>query len=356
MTEVLVRLQKIRKEYGRNIAVNDVDLSIDRGEFVVLLGPSGSGKTTILSMMGGFTQPTAGKIFIEGSDTTHVPPARRRTVTVFQDYALFPHMTVRANVLFGLQMQKVPHAERQKQADNALRKVGLEGLGKRGVHELSGGQRQRVALARAIAVKPAVLLLDEPLGALDLKTRNQMQDELVHLQKSLGTTFIHVTHDQDEAMSIADKIVLINQGRIEDQGPAERVYLRPATLFAATFMGDTNILEANVVSCGSGTFAVATPIGTMKLSGQATVGRRLHVSLRPEQVRLGPAEGEGMVSLGEARVSEVAFRGSHKRCDLMAGPDRDFRMLMRVAQTESIRKGDAVCIHTSSAEPAVLVD
>src|SRR5690606_23935988 len=202
----------------------------------------GSGKTTILSMLGGFTAPSEGRVVIAGEDVTDLPPAKRPTATVFQDYALFPHMSVRSNVAFGLAMRRVAKAERSRRAEEMLRLVGLAGFGGRGIHQLSGGQRQRVALARAMAVAPKVLLLDEPLGALDLSLRRQMQEELVRLQKRLGTTFVHVTHDQEEAMSIADTVVVMNQGRIEDMGPPSRVYLRPASLFAATFMGESNVI------------------------------------------------------------------------------------------------------------------
>ena len=223
MTNTLVELKSIRKTFGNVVAVDSVNLSISRGEFVVLLGPSGSGKTTILSMLGGFMTPSAGQILIEGVDVTQVPPALRPTVTVFQDYALFPHMSVASNVGFGLAMRKVPKDERIRRAAESLRLVGLEGFGDRSIDQLSGGQRQRVALARAIAVEPSVLLLDEPLGALDLNLRRQMQEELVRIQKQLGTTFVHVTHDQDEAMSIADTIVVLNQGKIEDNGSPDRI-------------------------------------------------------------------------------------------------------------------------------------
>ncbi|MEX0697453.1 MAG: ABC transporter ATP-binding protein, partial [Dongiaceae bacterium] len=252
MAEALVELIGLGKRYDGAVAVEGVDLSIAPGEYVVLLGPSGSGKTTILSMLGGFVPPSAGRVRIGGVDVTALPPARRPTATVFQDYALFPHMSVGANVGFGLRMRKVAKAERRRRAEDVLRLVGLEGFGARAVHNLSGGQRQRVALARAIAVAPAVLLLDEPLGALDLTLRRQMQGELVRIQKRLGTSFVHVTHDQEEAMSIADTIVLLNRGRIEDSGPPDRIYLRPASVFAATFMGDSNILAGRVVAAAAG--------------------------------------------------------------------------------------------------------
>ena len=266
MTTPVVELRGVAKEYGPVVAVEDVSLSVQEGEFVVLLGPSGSGKTTLLSMLGGFTQPTRGEILIEGKDVTATLPAQRPTVTVFQDYALFPHMTVRDNVAFGLAMRRVPKRQRSELADAALSQVGLAGFGDRRIHQISGGQRQRVALARAIVIEPAVLLLDEPLGALDVKIRRQMQNELHSLQRQLNATFIHVTHDQEEAMSLADTIVLLNHGRIEDAGDPERIYREPASLWSRQpFMGDTNIHERYRVQgpADRSGVAVETAIGTL---------------------------------------------------------------------------------------------
>jgi len=312
VAEPLVRLSGVVKRYGETVAVERIDLDIGAGEFVVLLGPSGSGKTTVLSMIGGFTAPSEGRIFIGGEDVTDLPPARRPKATVFQDYALFPHMSVRNNVGFGLAMRKVAKAERDARADAMLKLVGLDGFGDRGIHQLSGGQRQRVALARAIAVEPKVLLLDEPLGALDLALRRQMQEELVHIQKRLGTTFVHVTHDQEEAMSIADRIVVMRAGRIEDVGAPARVYLQPATLFTATFMGESNILPGEVVEATSSVAWVKTAIATLAVPAQAAIGTRVNLSIRPEQLVIGRA-AEGTEDLGTGRVSETSFQGTHLR-------------------------------------------
>ena len=195
MSQPLVRLHDVHMVYGNLVALDNVNLAIDQGQFVVLLGPSGSGKTTLLSILGGFTTPTSGRVMIDGQDVTSTPPARRPTVTVFQDYALFPHMSVRDNIGFGLAMRKVSRSAHYRRVEEVLATVSLEGLGDRKIHQLSGGQHQRVALARAIVVEPAVLLLDEPLGALDLKIRQQMQEELVQIQRRIATTFVHVTHD-----------------------------------------------------------------------------------------------------------------------------------------------------------------
>jgi spermidine/putrescine transport system ATP-binding protein len=218
MPQPIVDCQGIKKTYGSLVALDTLNMQIEAGQFVVLLGPSGSGKTTLLSILGGFTKPSEGKLFINGNDVTDLRPAQRPTVTVFQDYALFPHMCVRENIAFGLTMRKIPKSMRDQAVSEVLATVGLGGLGNRYVHELSGGQRQRVALARAIVVEPSLLLLDEPLGALDLKIRQQMQDELVELQRRIKTTFVHVTHDQEEAMNIADVVIVINEGKVEDIG------------------------------------------------------------------------------------------------------------------------------------------
>ena len=323
MSDYAVEVQDVSKSYGPVAALNRLSLAMERGKFVVLLGPSGSGKTTLLSILGGFTEPTTGRILIGGHDVTNLPPARRPTVTVFQDYALFPHMTVRENVAFGLEMRKVPRQERTKLADRALGVVGLESFGSRRIHQLSGGQRQRVALARAIVIEPEVLLLDEPLGALDVKIRRQMQDELLQLQRQLGASFIHVTHDQEEAMSIADVVVLMSNGKIEDVGPPERIYRRPASVFAATFMGDTNLLEGVVKRTDAGASQIETTIGLINAVGDHARGDRVHISIRPENLHLGMADNSNAITLGPARLREAVFQGTHWRCraELVNAPD-----------------------------------
>jgi spermidine/putrescine transport system ATP-binding protein len=329
MTDIAVELRGVSKTYGALVALEPFSLSLKAGEFAVLLGPSGSGKTTVLSMMGGFVEPSTGTILIGGRDVTRTPPASRPTVTVFQDYALFPHMTVRDNVAFGLAMRRVPKRQRSALAEQALTVVGLEGLGHRRVHQLSGGQRQRVALARAIVIEPEVLLLDEPLGALDVKIRRQMQDELLSLQRKLGGTFVHVTHDQEEAMSIADTIILLNHGRIEDIGSPERIYQRPASVFAASFMGDTNLFEATVAETRGSELSVETPIGPIVAQGEGHPGSRVHVSIRPENVRVGP-QVSGSVPLGRARLREMVFQGTHRRCMAELEGVRSGRLLLRL--------------------------
>jgi spermidine/putrescine transport system ATP-binding protein len=356
MTESLVALRKVRKDYGGLVALNDVDLSIEQGQFVVLLGPSGSGKTTLLSILGGFTKPTSGEVRIAGQDVTLTPPARRPTVTVFQDYALFPHMIVRDNIGFGLAMRKVPRAERARRVEEVLTTVGLEGLGGRRIHQLSGGQRQRVALARAIVVEPAVLLLDEPLGALDLKIRQQMQEELVQLQRRIETTFVHVTHDQEEAMNIADIVVVINRGTIEDMGPPERVYLRPASLFTATFMGDSNILTGRATAANGAQVTIETALGALIVDGRVEAGSTAHLSVRPEQLRIGTPDGEGMIALGEAVITDVVFQGAHRRCHAQSGANREVELLLRLPPEQHLNAGDSVPIQARAADLVLLRD
>ena len=353
MAEPLVELIGLGKRYNGAVAVEGVDLSIAPGEFVVLLGPSGSGKTTILSMLGGFVPPSEGRVRIGGVDVTALPPGRRPTATVFQDYALFPHMSVGGNVGFGLAMRKVAKAERQRRAEDVLRLVGLEGFAARPVHNLSGGQRQRVALARAIAVAPAVLLLDEPLGALDLALRRQMQGELVRIQKRLGTSFVHVTHDQEEAMSIADTVVLLNRGRIEDSGPPDRIYLRPASVFAATFMGESNILAGRVVAAAAGRCRVETPLGVLPAAGAGRVGDDVHLLVRPERLLLGSADGDDTVPLGRAGVVELSFQGTHLRCRVEAN---GVKLLLRLAVDAPVAVGAAVELRVRPADIVLLRD
>ncbi|MDS9467856.1 ABC transporter ATP-binding protein [Paracoccus sp. MBLB3053] len=296
-----VRFEAVHHRFGQFTALEKVDLTIAPGEFIVLLGPSGCGKTTLLSILGGFLTPTSGKVLISGKDMTQVPPRQRPTTTMFQDYALFPHMSLRENVAFGLRMRGVGKADRRSRAQEMLEMVGLGDKAGRRPHELSGGQRQRVALARALAVSPDVLLLDEPLGALDLKLRRQMQDELKAIQRRVGTTFVHVTHDQEEAMAVADRIVVMNHGRIEHCGTPEEVYLQPASLFSAGFMGEMNRIPVTASSSGA-----ETAFGQLALPMPQSRGV---LCLRPENVGLA-----GDLALGPARLVDASFFGSHHRC------------------------------------------
>jgi spermidine/putrescine transport system ATP-binding protein len=334
-------LETVSKVYGAQRAVDAVSLAMAAGSYVVLLGPSGSGKTTLLSMLGGFTMPTTGRVLIGGADVTLLPPARRPTATVFQDYALFPHMSIAENVGFGLSVRGLPRTEIATKVEAALAMVDLAGFGPRAIAAASGGQRQRIALARALVIEPAILLLDEPLGALDLHLRRQMQDELRRLQRREGRTFVHVTHDQEEAMAIADTVVIMNQGRIEDVGPPARVYARPKTRFSAGFMGESTLLA--VSSTGAG-FA-DTPLGRLPTVGDAGA----FVAIRPESVRL--AAGEGTTSLGTMLVAETVFQGSFAR---LRGRIGDVAIQARAEPTLAPAPGTTVGVHLAR-DGAVLV-
>ncbi|WP_325175842.1 ABC transporter ATP-binding protein [Paenibacillus profundus] len=240
---LMIELVNVEKHFAGQPVVHPLSLKIDEGEFLTLLGPSGCGKTTILRMIAGFEQPTTGEIRLDGENVTDLPPNKRNLNLVFQHYALFPHMTVEQNIQFGLKMKKIPQAEQRERIADAIRLTQLTPLAKRFPHQLSGGQQQRVAIARAIANHPKVLLLDEPLGALDLQLRKNLQGELKQLQRNLGITFVYVTHDQEEAMMMSDRIVIMNNGRVEQVGSPKDIYERPETLFAATFVGENNVFH-----------------------------------------------------------------------------------------------------------------
>ena len=286
-----VLFENVSRHFGVVRAVDAVDLAVAEGEFFAMLGPSGSGKTTCLRLMAGFEQPTGGHIEIFGETAEGVPPYRRNVNTVFQDYALFPHLSILDNVAYGLMVKGVAREERRKAAEDALAMVKLPGYGTRRPGQLSGGQRQRVALARALVNKPKVLLLDEPLGALDLKLREQMQEELKTLQKSLGITFVLVTHDQGEALSMANRIAVFNEGRIQQLGTPEDVYTRPKTRFVADFVGSSNILQPEFVT-------------------QLGAGPQL-ASLRPEAIEL-TGKKDGQLSLSGIVLSR-SFLGASNR-------------------------------------------
>jgi spermidine/putrescine transport system ATP-binding protein len=310
----MVEIKGVSKRFGKTTALSEINLTIDEGQFFALVGPSGSGKTTLLHILGGFIEPSAGQVRIAGQDVSYLPPAKRPTTSMFQDYALFPHMSVASNVGFGLLMRKVAKSERLTRVENALEMVGLAGMNTRRVHQLSGGQQQRVALARALVVEPKVLLLDEPLGALDLNLRRQMQQELLHIQKQVGTTFVHVTHDQEEAMSIADIMAVMNNGHLEDVGPPKQVYMKPRTRFTATFMGESNMFEGKVVERTGDQIDVETVFGRLQVSGAAELGASVHLSIRPEQIKAEEGGTQQLVALGKLKVEEVSFFGTHHRC------------------------------------------
>lgn len=307
-----VELRGVSKRFGAVVAVEDISLAVRAGEFLTLLGPSGCGKTTLLRLIAGFEIPDSGSISLDGREVTNDPPHRRNVNQVFQSYALFPHLSVRDNVAFGLRMQRRPAREIAHRVAECIALVALEGCEERHPHQLSGGQRQRVALARALAPQPAVLLLDEPLAALDARLRAAMQLELKRLQRRLGTTFIFVTHDQDEALAMSDRIALINLGRVEQIGAPQEIYQQPATAFAAEFIGHANLLEAEVVGRDEGVVWIRV-VGGLDLRVVASrwpaAATRARISIRPEKIRLFPSPLGGE-NVFEARVEEKTFKGA----------------------------------------------
>jgi len=301
-------LDRLTRRYGDQTAVDGLSLSVEQGEFVSLLGPSGCGKTTTLQMIAGFIDATSGSVMLDGRDLLATPPSRRGLGVVFQSYALFPHMTAAQNVGFGLEMQGMPAAERQRRVGEVLELVGLSALADRHPRRMSGGQQQRVALARALAIRPRVLLLDEPLSNLDAKLREEMQIELRQIQRTVGTTTILVTHDQGEAMALSDRIVVMNAGRVEQVARPNDAYASPASAFVANFLGKTNLFSGSfdidgglgIARIGDGRWAVAGPQGAA-----------LSASVRPERIRFAASGAEAPACSIAGRVAARIFQGSH---------------------------------------------
>ncbi len=307
-TSGAVELHGVVKRFGDVVAVDDLDLTIADGEFFSLLGPSGCGKTTTLRMIAGLELPTAGSVRIHGEEMGLRPPNKRPVNTVFQSYALFPHMTVAANIGFGLEMQKVAKAERQERIDWAIELVEMGGMAGRKPNQLSGGQQQRVALARALVNRPEVLLLDEPLGALDLKLRQQMQTELKSLQREVGITFVYVTHDQEEAVTMSDRIGVMHEGRLLQVDGPEAIYERPTTRFVADFIGRTNFLEATVA--GAGEIVLANG-DRLRLASGIPEGTAVALTVRPERLTVhGRGEAPGDRHVVDGVVDHVVYLGN----------------------------------------------
>jgi putative spermidine/putrescine transport system ATP-binding protein len=339
--EPQIALRGLRKTFGRVVAVDSVDLEIGDGEFFAMLGPSGSGKTTVLRMIAGFERPTSGSVILGGVDETSVPAFRRDVSTVFQDYALFPHMTVGQNVAYGLKVRGVGGADRARRVGEALEMVRLGDLGARKPGELSGGQRQRVALARALVTRPKVLLLDEPLGALDLKLREQMQLELKSIQRDVGITFLFVTHDQDEALTLCDRLAVFNAGRIEQVGAPGEVYEHPASRFVAGFVGSSNVIPAALA--------------------QGIVGKKGTFAIRPEKIRVlaaGAAAATVKASSGEhsvrGTVGEIVYAGPTTRL-VVEGPKglQLSATVLNADDASALRRGDPIALawHENALRP-----
>jgi spermidine/putrescine transport system ATP-binding protein len=309
-----VELRGVIKRYGDVTAVRDATLLVREGEFFSLLGPSGCGKTTTLSLIGGFAEPDAGEILIQGRAMVGTPPHRRPVNTVFQSFALFPHMTVAENIAFGLRMKRTPAPEIRRRVDAMLELTSLHGLGERRPAQLSGGQQQRVALARALVNQPAVLLLDEPLGSLDLKLRRQMQLELSRIQREVGITFVYVTHDQEEAMTMSDRIAVMDGGRVVQVGSPQSIYETPASRFVADFIGSSNVLAGRVVEAGEAESTVELPGGERVRIPRAPglrPGLMAAVVVRPDRMEVTDgAAPEGWNALG-GRVVKVSYLGTH---------------------------------------------
>jgi spermidine/putrescine transport system ATP-binding protein len=338
-----VQLEGVTKRFGDFPAVRDLSLDIAAGEFFTLLGPSGCGKTTTLRMVAGFEQPTEGRILIDGTDVDGVPPFKRPTNTVFQSYALFPHLSVEDNVAFGLRRKRVAKDEVRRRVGEELERVGLRAEAKRKPRQLSGGQQQRVALARALINRPAVLLLDEPLGALDLKLRKGLQIELKGIQREVGITFVYVTHDQEEALTMSDRIAVIHRGEIQQLGPPEEVYERPATEFVAGFIGVSNLLPGEVESVSGDEVNLRLDSGpTVRIPGRgAARGERCHAVVRPEKLQVARVEEpaapgqpsvegvvEAAVYLGTATQMVVLVAGDVRLTVLVPNTDEAARQML----------------------------
>ena len=352
MAASIVSLRNVEKWYGNNHVVKDMNLEIEEGEFLTLLGPSGCGKTTTLRMIAGFEDATEGSIEVQGVRVEEKEPFQRDVNTVFQNHSLFPHMTVYDNVAYGPTIRKMPKDEIRRRVTEMLELVQMANYEKRKPEALSGGQKQRIAIARALINNPRVLLLDEPLGALDLKLRKQMQIELKRLQKKLGITFVYVTHDQEEAMTMSDRIAVMRDGVILQMGAPMEIYERPATRFVADFIGESNVLEGRVTGVKEGMLSVETPAGGVRCWGQGFgVGDALCVAIRPEYLRISrePVDGFSL----PATVKDFIYMGALIKTSLDLKNGQEVK-LSRLEADSSLREGDAVHLWWE-AEKAVAI-
>lgn len=350
--EVIVRLEQVNKAFGENHVVRDLNLEIYKGEFLTLLGSSGCGKTTTLRMIAGFETQTSGKIYVEGKEVRDEEPYEREVNTVFQNYALFPHMTIFENVAFGLNMKKVPKAEIKERVEKMLDMVQLSGFESRKPDQLSGGQKQRVAIARALINEPKVLLLDEPLGALDLKLRKQMQFELKRLQKKLGITFVYVTHDQEEALTMSDRIAIMHQGNLEQLATPREIYDHPRTEFVADFIGESNLFYGMVSKEEKGVLSIDLENG--KIMAQAEDIHKneiVYTSVRPENIQISrePVEGFSMAAV----ISEHVFVGNMIKTILTLSNGNQIKM-NTLAKEEVLPEGTQVYLHWEASDAVVI--
>jgi spermidine/putrescine transport system ATP-binding protein len=356
MDESTIELKSVSKEFGTHLVVREISLKIKRGEFFSLLGPSGCGKTTTLRMIAGLDNPTSGEIFIGGRLANGAPPYARDVNLVFQSYALFPHMTVFQNVAFGLEMKKILRAQVQSSVEETLSLVRLTGLESRYPKQLSGGQQQRVALARALVTHPAVLLLDEPLGALDLKLRKEMQLELKKLQRKLNLTFVYVTHDQEEALTMSDRIAIMHRGRVIQIGRPEEIYEQPATRFVADFIGETNFIEGKII-------ASEPPLVTLDVQGikmralgvpPYENGREVIIAIRPEKIWLAKESTAQLENHFTGLIEELVYFGTDTRYLVRLGGDLVLSVRQQNLDHSAYRRGDRVYLGWPSQGAQVL--
>ena len=361
-SEVAVELRQVTKRFGSFTAVKNVSLRIREGEFFSLLGPSGCGKTTNLRMIAGFELPSDGEIYLHGQPVGQLPPFKRNVNTVFQSYALFPHLTIEQNVAFGLEMKKVPRPEIEKRVKEALEMVRLPNVAERMPSQLSGGQKQRIALARAIINRPEVLLLDEPLGALDLKLRKAMQIELKELQRELGITFVFVTHDQEEALVMSDRIGVMNDGNLLQVGTPQEIYEQPANRFVADFIGETNFLPCKVMNYYGEGMAAVSVAGTLTLKAachkDVEVGQNATLTIRPEKMHLhreGETAANGEIAF-PGRIVEAVFLGTDTRfsIELAKGAVVDVRQQNIDVAAERFAEGQTVVVSWQPQSAQVL--
>jgi putative spermidine/putrescine transport system ATP-binding protein len=339
-----VELRNISKKFQNNLVVKNVSLSVEQGEFVSFLGPSGCGKTTTLNMIAGFLEPDEGDLFIKGRRMNGVPPYKRELGMVFQTYSLFPHMTVAENVSYGLKLRKVGKAEMAERVKRVLDLVKLPHVADRYPKQLSGGQRQRIAIARALVIEPSLLLLDEPLSNLDAKLREELRDELKRLHQEIGVTTIFVTHDQEEALSLSDRIVVLNDGRVEQIGTPVEIYNQPASEFVHTFIGRTNKLSGEVVGVEAGRITVRTENGLIVEAAEQKdsfrLGQTVHVFIRPEKISL-TAAGESGVNGGTGQLVLTSFLGAFTECEVQIG-GRTLSVKVQMSAHGGLERGQAV--------------
>ena len=356
MKDVLIRLNKISKIYDEKYIIKNLSLDIYEGEFITLLGPSGCGKTTVLRMISGLEKVHSGRIYLEGKDITDMPPTDREVNTIFQNFALFPHMTVWENIYFGLKMKKTPMKIAKKRIDDAISLVKLNGYEKRYPRELSGGEQQRVAIARGIVMNHKVLLLDESLSSLDLKLKREMQIELKKIQKKLGMTFIYVTHDQDEALTMSDRIAIINKGNIEQLGTPKEIYLHPKTLFSADFIGESNILEAVVKKADKGYDTAIVEVGKNVeleiINNNYKVGQHLKLMIRPEKIKVVKNKNTNYY---EGTVKEYLYDGTLSK--LVIDPGIDIKDLkVTIIDCENYEINDPIYYKIEKEDVVVIGD